>query len=455
MKIRIQSSNQGSALVVTLLTAVVIGISLASYLTLVSSQNVSTMRSLAWNSTVPVLESGVEEALTQLHYTGITNLTANGWSYAGGLLYRKQRTLANGASYTVVIQASEPPVVESVGYMPVPLVPGAQVGMILGGVTPLITPAASSTLVNRAVRVHTRRDGVFSKAMVADGQIDLRGNNIQTDSFDSGSTNYSSSGRYDPGKARDNGDVATNSGLVNSVNVGNADIKGHISTGPGGSVSIGPQGTVGSKAWVEGGNRGIQPGYVSDDMNVEFGPVGQPYNGSLMPAAATIATTNYNYVLGPGVQWWLPSLSMNGNQTMFIGGGVVTLYVKGDVSISGNAYIYIAPGATLKLYVAGPSADVGGSGVISTSGNAINFQYYGLDSNTSLSFQGNSAYTGTIYAPNADFTLGGGGNETYDFVGASVTKTVSMNGHYNFHYDEALARNGPLRDYIVTAWNEL
>jgi hypothetical protein len=305
------------------------------------------------------------------------------------------------------------------------------------------------------VRVHTRRDGVFSKAMVADGQIDLRGNNIQTDSFDSGSTNYSSSGRYDPGKARDNGDVATNSGLVNSVNVGNADIKGHISTGPGGSVSIGPQGTVGSKAWVEGGNRGIQPGYVSDDMNVEFGPVGQPYNGSLMPAAATIATTNYNYVLGPGVQWWLPSLSMNGNQTMFIGGGVVTLYVKGDVSISGNAYIYIAPGATLKLYVAGPSADVGGSGVINTSGNAINFQYYGLDSNTSLSFQGNSAYTGTIYAPNADFTLGGGGNETYDFVGASVTKTVSMNGHYNFHYDEALARNGPLRDYIVTAWNEL
>ena len=46
---------------------------------------------------------------------------------------------------------------------------------------------------------------------------------------------------------------------------------------------------------------------------------------------------------------------------------------------------------------------------------------------------------GTIYAPHADFTLGGGGKDTIDFVGSSVTKTVKMNGHYKFHYDENLA----------------
>src|SRR6185295_14957508 len=240
MKIRTQTQAQGgSALIVTLLTAVVIGITLASYLTLVSSQNVSTMRSLAWNSTVPVLEAGVEEALTQIHYTGITNLSANGWTYTVGGLYQKQRSLVGGSSYTVVIQPVDPPVIESVGYVPVPLTPSSQLGMIMGG---LISPGQSSLYVNRQVRVNTKGLPPGDKAIAADGQIDQVGNNIQTDSLLSCDPANSTNGGYDSAKARDNGDIATNSGLVNSVNVGNADVKGHVSTGPGGSVNIGPQG---------------------------------------------------------------------------------------------------------------------------------------------------------------------------------------------------------------------
>jgi hypothetical protein len=30
-----------------------------------------------------------------------------------------------------------------------------------------------------------------------------------------------------------------------------------------------------------------------------------------------------------------------------------------------------------------------------------------------------------------------------------------MNGHFKFHYDEALASMGPGNGYIVTAWNEI
>lgn len=51
--------------------------------------------------------------------------------------------------------------------------------------------------------------------------------------------------------------------------------------------------------------------------------------------------------------------------------------------------------------------------------------------------------------------MGGGGGNTYDFVGASVSSTVLMNGHFNFHYDEALGRIGPRRGYIITGWNEV
>ena len=88
-------------------------------------------------------------------------------------------------------------------------------------------------------------------------------------------------------------------------------------------------------------------------------------------------------------------------------------------------------------------------------GNAISFVYYGLKSNTSLKFSGNAAFTGVIYAPYADFTLGGGGNDTYDFVGASVSKTATLNGHFNFHYDESLAARFPIKRYVVYSWNEL
>ena len=39
--------------------------------------------------------------------------------------------------------------------------------------------------------------------------------------------------------------------------------------------------------------------------------------------------------------------------------------------------------------------------------------------------------------------------------GASVSYSVKMNGHYNFHYDESLMSSGPSRGYIVTSWREL
>ncbi len=103
----------------------------------------------------------------------------------------------------------------------------------------------------------------------------------------------------------------------------------------------------------------------------------------------------------------------------------------------------------------GSQFKVGGNGVVNESGNAASFLYFGLPSNTEIVFGGNAAFTGAIYANHADFTLGGGGNNTYDFVGASVTRSVKMNGHFNFHYDENLANVGPSRGFIPTSWAEL
>ena len=88
-------------------------------------------------------------------------------------------------------------------------------------------------------------------------------------------------------------------------------------------------------------------------------------------------------------------------------------------------------------------------------GSALNFEYFGLPTNTSIALSGNAAFTGSIYAPSAALTLGGGGSTTYDFVGSTITATVTMNGHFKFHYDESLARLGPSRGYVVSSWNEI
>jgi hypothetical protein len=56
----------------------------------------------------------------------------------------------------------------------------------------------------------------------------------------------------------------------------------------------------------------------------------------------------------------------------------------------------------------------------------------------------NAAFTGTGLLPRkADITLGGGGNNDYDVVGAIIGNTITMNGHFHFHYDENLLANGP------------
>jgi hypothetical protein len=96
-----------------------------------------------------------------------------------------------------------------------------------------------------------------------------------------------------------------------------------------------------------------------------------------------------------------------------------------------------------------------GNGVVNETGKAESFLYFGLPTNTKLAFGGNGDFTGAIYANRAHFVLGGGGKSVQDFVGASVTRTITMNGSYNFHYDEDLANYGPSRGFIPTTWSEL
>ncbi len=151
-------------------------------------------------------------------------------------------------------------------------------------------------------------------------------------------------------------------------------------------------------------------------------------------------------------------------------------YQSGDFWIPDSANIYVAPGVSIRLRVDdsnfGPAdvlvdstnnlsgtlalyqvegiATLGGNATVQ-SGQAQNLYYYGLPGVTAISCNGNSSFIGAIYAPGADLTLSGNGSIT----GSAVTKTVTVNGHYNIHYDEALLTMGPSGGYVATFWQEL
>jgi hypothetical protein len=286
---------------------------------------------------------------------------------------------------------------------------------------------------------------------VAKQRIDMNGNDIETDSFDSRDPEHSTNGLYNPLTAKDNGDVSTTAGGTNIIGVANANIKGHIQTGPGGTVSIGANGVVGSLAWHQAGNNGIQPGWSSDDMNIAFPDVHRPSTaGAFAPTSGTITGTVFKYLLTGG-KYEMSTLTMASKDKMAIMGNT-TLVVNGDIKMFGS--IDIMPGASLTIYVAGANADFGGTGINNT-GQAGNFLYYGLPSNTSLTLPSNGDFTGAIYAPSADFKLSGGGATALHFSGACVTKTIKVDGHYRFHFDEALNGFGPWQDYVITSWIEL
>jgi hypothetical protein len=176
------------------------------------------------------------------------------------------------------------------------------------------------------------------------------------------------------------------------------------------------------------------------------------YTYNTVTTNATTTQESFAYSTGTG-NYRMSSLSMSSHNKFLVSGNTV-LHIEGDLALSGQAQIVILPGASLKLYVGGNVA-LHGNGVMNLAANALSFQVMGLPTCKSIDFGGNAAFTGVVYAPDAHVQMGGGGNNTYDTVGAITAKSVGLNGHFNFHYDEMLGRVAGPELYKVASWNEI
>ena len=569
-----KTSTQGTTLLVALFLTTILAVTIGGYLKHAYQQHYIGMRSQVWNSSVAISESGIEEALQQLN-TNPTNLTANGWN-ASGSSYSITRPLSSTASYTVTIDAANmsDPSITSVAHLTPPTLGNSSSASLLAAIGLDLNADSKESFVSRAVRVKCSKDSLFIMAMVAKSNIVMNGNGVLTDSFDSSSTNRSTNGKYpkdEPWKLRSNGDVASNLSVDSAIDSGNANIYGHVSVGPGGSVYVGPNGGVGEISWVASNPGKIQDGYFSDDMNFTFWSFPWPGSSGATPTAGIITNTTYEFVGSTqtittnaypavvpasgvitnaeyhtvnnanklpspipygtttnytteltssknyphdgtyvGTPYWVASdkkysynkitgttykyptytftytigvttntivttasydyvlygtpldmdpqvyyLNEIPSGKVYVSGNAV-LKVGGDVKFAGSDNgIYLASDAKLKMIVNGSDVAIGGNGVLNPTGYAQNFSLYCTDNTKSLSFSGNAAFLGVIYAPMANVSLNGGGNDEYDFIGSVVANYIKLNGHFKFHYDEALRG---LRDegrYKVTQWDEI
>src|SRR4051794_33345326 len=168
--------EHGGILVVTFFITATIFIALGSYLLLVRTQYVSIMRSEAWNNSLAMTEAGVEEAMGQLNPGATTktiavNRAGNGWgSPVNGVYGPVSRNVYTNNSYSVVFTDVPHPIIYATGYVTLPDV---------------------SATIKRVLRVATTNIPLFTASMAARTNIDMNGNGVTADSFDSSTTNMS------------------------------------------------------------------------------------------------------------------------------------------------------------------------------------------------------------------------------------------------------------------------
>ena len=156
---------------------------------------------------------------------------------------------------------------------------------------------------------------------------------------------------------------------------------------------------------------------------IEFNPSGASSGDFSTSAAVTITAGEYHYTNFDAKAQGVVTFE-----------GDVTLYIDEDISVSAQAQLVVAPGASVTIYHQGDSISLTGGGVVNESQLPANFKVF--STGTQVSFGGGSSFHGAIYAPNGTIDPGG----TTSIHGSFVAREIMINGTADFHYDESLGR---------------
>jgi hypothetical protein len=285
--------------------------------------------------------------------------------------------------------------------------------------------------------------GAFRLAIMGIDSIDLTDKNIVIDSYDSRDAEKSTNGAYDPAKRQEHGDIATNGEVINA---GSAQIYGDAMTN-GGTVL----------------NSENVAGEIRNDFYQSAFAVRRP-NTIADTGTPTVVTRSETFVATPGKpsNYQLSAVTLSGSDVLRVQGAAdgsptyIQIVVTGDLRITGGqAAIQLDPGVFARIFVEG-DADVAGRGILNP-GTPLHLQIYGVEpaagESRELKIAGSAGFSGAVYAPAFDVSIVGGGNGD-SVYGCVVGKKVSMTGIQSLHYDQALSQAGIITDYKIASWFE-
>lgn len=458
MKTRRQSlprSERGALLIVAMLLSAVIGISLASYIRMSSGAMEISNRALFSNAAMNLAETGLEEAVWSINkdIDGVAGAWT-GWTVSGNNASRGWSGYDLGANAVGVIRVY----IQSYNG-----VSSAPIMVARSTITPPKGPA-----VEKWVEVTLVRRSLFANGLTARNQLTFNGN-VEVDSYNSSLGSYNAvladgtHNRYARGKA------ASTSTAADSFSSGQGDIWGYVAIGTPdlSGLDVGSNGTIGPFGTAAGT---IVSERVSTDFTADFPSATAPTPaGTINSAPASWVTTlpsgtdiiaadgNYYYNVATGFSLTGP---VGNKLTIAPNKNVILLFSQTTgtaISIGGNASISVGTNANLHIYTEANIA-IAGNGVANANAPS-NFQVWGTKTNTaspvqSISISGNGQLNATVYAPNSDVSVNGGGSSG-QVSGAVVANNITLVGGAKFHYDEALADMSDGNPYGLGAWREL
>jgi hypothetical protein len=442
----------------------------------------------SWEESLLTAEAGVDIALTEIRkqlwdpqhaWTGWTN--ANGTEAApgptSGAVYRTSEALlrqGEGATLSRAVVSVEAPTflqdatgeqwyrIRSRGICGVPggqIVAGAREDVMLRKLNLVYDRQTRERLAvptaSRVIEAIARPQGAFQVPLLSLVTIDMTNHNIVVDSYDSRDPNKSTNGGYDESKRQWKGDIATNGKVINA---GSAHIYGSASTNEGSVLNA--DNVTGN--YPDDPNR-IRTDYYQEIIKVTAPtPTPSPGTPSSISGSTTLTAT-----AGDPLQVVVSGVSLSGSSTLKIAGAAdgsptyAQIVCNGNWSQSGQAVLELDPGVHVRIFIKG-DADMTGNGVLNPN-SPLNLQVYGCDRPTNpdgtpaslgtLKIAGNGGFSGTVYAPNYNIEIKGGGTADNVF-GAFVGQNIFMNGVQSVHYDEALGEGGLITGYNIVSWFE-
>jgi hypothetical protein len=248
--------------------------------------------------------------------------------------------------------------------------------------------------------------GIFQWGIFSQGLFTMGGAGGLVDSYNS------ATGPYNAATAGSEGDIVGNGSAT--LNAGSSVVKGDLTVvGTATGTSL-VQGTV---------TQGASP-FPTE-------PVLACPAGGYTPASAIPLTTGVTYDPVSG------KLTVGGGNTLTLNAPLAQ-YRFSSMTLSGGSHLVINGGADQHVdIIIDDGLTVGGGGLVNSSGKPTNLAVSSCGSPTKPTkwdIGGGSGAYWTVYAPNHDVVVGGGG----DLWGAVIGGTVSLTGGSKMHYDEAL-----------------